>query len=221
MQKTLIIMAAALAMAAAVTTAKARPVSVDSIPVTCDAFGPGGSYHELGLPSTLSGGSFPADQAIIYGASQLGEDDPCGTTSGQPGIDTLVSMTNLTSITWHDVWFVADPNPATGTPTHTNVDALIGEGPTPGEGFRIDTTGINVPLIFEDIASNELFEPGETWEFVIQDWYMPGIVEFTSIGIGGESGIAGAAGLPLSNASIIARPFDQPPPIPEPATLGL
>ena len=101
---------------------------------------------------------------------------------------------------------------------HSNFDGFVGgmAGLAPGTAFRIDSPvsdpfGIHHPLIFESITSNDLFEPGETWEFVIQDY---------SNVFGKPASFLGSIGVPsmafpfdTSSGSIIA--------IPEPATMVL
>jgi hypothetical protein len=39
-----------------------------------------------------------------------------------------------------------------------------------GLAFKIDNIGLNTPLVYESIAADNLFEPGEAWGFVIQDY---------------------------------------------------
>ena len=58
------------------------------------------------------------------------------------------------------LWYVADPET-----TITNFDGLIGNVGLfdAEEAFRIDSVGINRPLVFESLVYNDLFEPGETW----------------------------------------------------------
>jgi hypothetical protein len=105
----------------------------------------------------------------------------------------LVSMTNLTQIAWSEVWYVADPETSL-----TNDDGTIN-----GElAFKIDNGPgqLNQPLVYED-NPNGIFEPGETWEFVIQNYangsqLLPSA--FGSIGVPSAS--------PLSSGSIIAVP---------------
>lgn len=209
---------AALLCLGVLGSASATPVDyvVDG-PGPCDAVTPTGN-HELGGPV----GVFPADEQIEWVATTL-DRAACAATN-MPHPDTLVRMTNLTGIDWVDVWFVSDGgrgNP--GGPTLTNVDAIVNGA----EAFRIDSIGANTPLVFESIAADGIFEAGEIWDFIVQDWafagpgacgpgsapFGPGVVLFTSPG---KVGTPSCDGPETSNASIIARAA-----VPEPDALGL
>jgi hypothetical protein len=119
-----------------------------------------------------------------------------------------VQIINLNPFTFFDVHYVADPGNAVvpGT-TIGNEDGLVNAG----QAFRIDKVGVNTPLLSESINNNGLFEPGESWRFIIDDYQnalgLPPDA-FLSIGVGASS-----PGGP-STGSIIAL-------IPEPASLGL
>ena len=93
----------------------------------------------------------------------------------------------------------------------SNFDGWMGEGGhPPGEAFQIDTVGINRPLVFESMIPDGIFQAGEVWEFILQDyassWGGPPEL-YNSIGIGGAS-----LG-PQSTGSIVA--------IPEPASMAM
>ncbi|MCC6679693.1 MAG: PEP-CTERM sorting domain-containing protein [Phycisphaeraceae bacterium] len=121
---------------------------------------------------------------------------------GPPNV--LVSITNMTPTFWTELHYVADPDTLL-----TNDDGFINGG----LAFRIDYGGLNTPLVFESFAPDMIFAPGETWEFVIQNYMSPWggpASAFTSIGVGGFS----PAG-PPSTGSIIALV------VPEPASLIL
>ena len=133
---------------------------------------------ELGLPAV-----FPAGRRIDAFATQT-------TISACPPMDSpnlpnaLIRMTNLNPFSFTDVHYVADPAAlgAAGT-TISNFDGLVNAG----QAFRIDTIGVNRPLVNESMISNGVFQPGETWTFVIQD-YQNGLgigpAQFVSIGVG-------------------------------------
>ena len=70
-------------------------------------------------------------------------------------------MQNLNSISFSDVWYVAEP----GT-FFTNDDGTINGM----HAFQIDAVGANTPLISESINPNGIFEPGEFWTFIVQDY---------------------------------------------------
>ena len=130
--------------------------------------------------------------------------------------DSLVEIVNLTSRTFSEVWYIADRDTSI-----SNVDGFAEDFgvaasgvPVSNESFRIDNmlsdpNGIHHPLVFESIP-NGLFEPGETWQFVLQDYSnalgLPPDA-FTSFGVGSASiDIAGTIG---SSGSIIAVPEPQ------------
>jgi hypothetical protein len=107
------------------------------------------------------------------------------------------------------VHYVADPDTTgVGGTTISNEDGLVNLG----QAFRIDTVGINTPLVNESMLANGVFQPGEFWTFIIQDYQNAaglGPANFNSIGVG-----AASPGGP-SSGSIIAHI------IPEPGALGL
>jgi hypothetical protein len=114
--------------------------------------------------------------------------------------NVLVTITNMTGRSWDALYYVADPETSL-----SNYDGLIN-----GElAFIIDSIGMNIPLIYESATYNGIFEPGETWKFIIQDYtntlsLAPSA--FASLGIADAS-----QGDLVSSGSII----------PEPATLLL
>lgn len=82
-------------------------------------------------------------------------------SSVDEGTNIRITITNLTPDDWVDVWYVADA----GT-TLTNIDGTVnGE-----EAFRIDSVGVNKPLVSESITSNDIFESGEAWDFIIDTY---------------------------------------------------
>jgi len=121
--------------------------------------------------------------------------------------NALVLITNLTvpPRTFTNVWYVADRETSLSNP-----DGVAGMPGVPPElAFRIDSIGVNTPLIFESIAFDGVWVPGETWHFIIQDYTNilglgPAVID--SIGVPSTAS-------PPSSGSIIA--------IPEPATLSL
>ena len=183
--------------------AHAVPQTVQSLETPdCDPLMNLTLVDELGLPAV-----FPAGERIDAFATQT-------TISACPPMDSpnlpnaLIRMTNLNPFSFTDVHYVADPAAlgAAGT-TISNFDGLVNAG----QAFRIDNVGVNKPLLSESINPNLLFEPGEVWRFIIDDYVNTagfGPDAFFSIGVG-----AASPGGP-SSGSIIAL-------IPEPASLGL
>ncbi len=160
-----------------------------------------GPCHELG-------DGFPFDE-LIQSAHAPTEMGSCPEQQDDPLIPNYeVQITNLTDIFWTDLHYVADPETSID-----NYDGFIGNAGM-GDGtlaFKIDNFGVNTPLVGESMNPDLIFEPGETWTFILQDFYntsggMP--TPFDSLDIASLSG-----GFPPSTGSIIA--------VPEPATMGL
>jgi hypothetical protein len=151
---------------------------------------------------------FPPDELIasVYEVTDL---TACSDPVDDPSTaNILVSMTNLTSIPWYNVHYVSDFQ----IPIISNFDGFIGSGiASPDDlapSFKIDNVGINAPLVSESIIPNLIFEPNETWEFIIQD-FLPILggfpTPFSSVGIAGLSVFDMS-----STGSIIASPIPVP-----------
>jgi len=147
--------------------------------------------HELGNQP-----HFPNDEWITS-SWMLTEERSCF-EEGNLDLDianVLVSITNQTGMPWFEVWYVGDPETFL-----TNDDGMVNGG----LAFKIDNKGLNRPLVWESLNPNLVFEPGETWGFIIQDYVNPLQLPpsaFGSIGVGFLSG-----GDPFSSGSIIAIP---------------
>ena len=115
--------------------------------------------HELGV-NPPTGGSFPQNEEISA-TDTLTEEISCPENYNPSFGSVLVSITNLTGIAWKDLWYVADPETSL-----TNDDGWINGG----LAFKIDKVGLNTPLVFESMNSDSIFEPGETWDFIIQNY---------------------------------------------------
>src|SRR6185503_3997385 len=116
-----------------------------------------------------------------------------GSTGNPPGItcntgtidspfipNQKVSITNLNPYAFTDLWYVADPQT-----NASNLDGAVNGFPA----FKIDQVGVNKPLISESIITDGIFDPGETWVFLIQDFAnntLPASLPsaFASIGVG-------------------------------------
>jgi hypothetical protein len=168
--------------------------TIDQDPLIID-----GPCHELG-------DSFPIDE-LIDSSHAPTEMSSCPEQPDDPLIPNFeVQITNLTDIFWTDLHYVADPETLID-----NYDGFIGNaGRDDGTlAFKIDNFDINTPLVGESMNQDLIFEPGETWTFILQDFQnsaggMP--TPFDSLGIASLSG-------GTSTGSIIA--------VPEPATLSL
>lgn len=158
---------------------------------------------------------FPPDELI--GHQNLGQGPPVCTSTDNPTIpDALVEIRNLTNRTFTEVWYVADHETDISNVDGFAEDALIAASglPITNEAFRIDNmlsdpNGMHHPLLFES-TPNGLFDPGETWRFVLQDYFnaigAPPDA-FTSFGVGSAS--MDIPGLVPSSGSIIAIPEPQ------------
>jgi hypothetical protein len=151
--------------------------------------------HELGVNYPWAPFLFPPNETIT---SNVGEAITPETSCFEPDSDSkipnvLVTITNITGLNWTEVWYVADPET-----TLTNHDGWVN-----GQlAFKIDNVGINRPLVFESMNVNNIFENGEVWTFIIQDYT-------NSLGI--SSSFFGSIGVPsvgdlVSSGSIIAIP---------------
>jgi len=118
----------------------------------------------------------------------------------------IVRIQNVCSVKRCDLYYVADEET-----TLTNLDGMIGNCGLNDfeEAFQIDHVGINQPLISESMAWDNCFEPGEIWEFIIQDYQ--NTKGLTPVQLG-SLGIAGVSFCDFCSSGSI---------IPEPATLAL
>jgi len=117
----------------------------------CDTLSVPSDLHELGV-------GFPIDELISV--VDIGTGPPACPSAG-PAFSEIVAITNLSSNFWTDLWYVSE------TPVDiNNFDGLVGLE----AGFKIDSVGLNTPLIFESLTSDGVFEPGETWHFVIDNY---------------------------------------------------
>jgi len=142
---------------------------------------------ELGKPPL-----FPIGEEISSGYIMDTIYAPCPPSDlGIPNV--MVAIRNDTGATWSDLWYVADSDTSL-----TNNDGTIN-----GElAFKIDAVGVNTPLYLENMTSDGIFEPGETWLFVIQDYVNQ--LGTTSAGDIGSIGVPSSSS--LSTGSIIAVP---------------
>lgn len=176
----------------------------------CDTLSVPSPVDELGENSSGIPGSpgFPADEYIDAEFVSLG--GPSCLASNGGGVDLVIAITNLTGRNFVELWYVAD----VGT-TITNFDGVVSQIPPGSDAlptFRIDALGSNRPLVSESIDTNGVFEIGETWEFILQDYssiIAPDLLR--SVGLGFNSPLPPADA--PSSGSILARVQ----PVPEPA----
>lgn len=149
--------------------------------------------HELGL-------NFPPEE-LIESDWALTDYVPCQENPDNPDIPNVeVMILNLTDRSWTDLWYVSDPETSLA-----NDDGLIN-----GElAFKIDYGVLNAPLVLESMAADGVFQPGEMWVFVIQDYVNQLALPPSALGSIGVP----TRGDDISSGSIIA--------IPEPATIAM
>ncbi len=127
--------------------------------------------------------------------------------------NVVVSITNtvMPPRSFSDLWYVVDD----GT-VITNFDGGIDNPVNPmfNRAFKIDSVGINKPLVSESIAVNGIFESGETWEFILEGYSGPTAAsQFASVGVPSQT--SPPLGSPvnespsLSTGSIIAIPIEN------------
>ena len=182
------------------------------IPGACDDPGDLALTHEL-VDAPASAPIDPderifADALLINQVECVGDDGIAN--------DWNVRIVNLGSAYWENLHFVADEGVDFSL---GNFDGEIEDLTMPGftKAFRIDgtvTPGINNPLIGESMTVDEIFEPGETWSFLLSNFNATPV--FDSIGAFAVS----SAGSPPSTASILANRV-QTVIVPEPTTLVL
>lgn len=188
-----------LIAAAASTVVHAVPMTVTSVETpSCDVLPSLSFVHELGNAPI-----FPLNE-LIDSSSGTTPFSACPTMDNPSIPNRFVRMTNLSGIAWFEVYYVADALTPLGGTSISNEDGLVNAG----QAFRIDRVGVNRPLLAESFINDGIFAPGETWRFVIDDYFntfgLPAR-NFSSIGVGAFS-----PG-PQSSGSIIAR-------VPEPTT---
>lgn len=174
--------------------ASPTPIIAQDAPDCDPLFFPGNVGDELGNTAV-----FPANE-FISSVFTFTPFDACPAGAGLvPNVE--VSITNLTNRSFTDLHYVSDPGVS-----FENWDGFIN-----GErAVRIDDLGINVPLVGGDVNANLVFDPGETWRFVLDEW---------TTTIGGVPSDLGSIGVPsfpvpsLSTGSIVA--------LPEPASAAL
>lgn len=171
---------------------------------------------EIGDPAF----GFPADESLSHVTTDVFQ-PVCFATDDPNMPDALVEIRNLTGRDLTEVWYVA--NNETRISNYDGYANDIGfavDGDN--EAFRLDHDisdpgGVHHPLVAESGLFNGIWEAGESWTFILQDY--GNFLGFPadaliSIGVGDASfPIPGAVS---SSGSIIAIPR-----IPEPASMAL
>ncbi len=190
-----------------VSAAISTPVSVftENDPIQ-DDWSANGWVDELGNKP-----AFPDDEWITSEEVTWTGHIPCETDfTGYFNLMKQVRITNETDKSFVNLVYVADELTCL-----TNIDEKMGQAGSSSTcgAFLIDAVGENTPLVSESFSSNGIFEPGESWEFVIQEYKWEGLA-LLGPELFGSQGIAGMSYDDIvSTGSIIV--------IPEPATLSL
>lgn len=198
-----------------VTSVSAYPVQVvhNDTP-ECDPLFIPQNVHEIG-----EGTSFPPDESLDASDLGLSPVIPCPTNDDPNFSEFLVDIRNTSGRPWTEVWYVANAETII-----TNIDGEANDitfSPLQ-EAFRIDNAvsdpnGTHHPLVSESLTADGIWEIGESWQFVLQDYtnslgLPPDAIN--SLGVGDASAVGGG-GFVTSSGSIIAVT------IPEPATAVL
>ncbi|HED52901.1 MAG TPA: hypothetical protein ENJ00_01700 [Phycisphaerales bacterium] len=173
----------ALSFVAAAGLASAEPITgIYYDAPGCDDNGFQNAVEEFGDATV-----FAPDETIDH-VSTFTNQSACVVTDDQSIPNALVVITNLTGRFLDNLYYVGDE-----FTSFSNVDGFGEGGGSPGVrglAFRIDSFGANRPLIFESLTPDGIFEPGETWQFIVQDYgNAAGIApdSFFSIGMAGDS----------------------------------
>ena len=177
----------------------------------CDFHGSLTLGHELG--DVLEG--FPLDEALtvsIQPTSQV----VCVGDDGLPN-DWEVDITNLSSYSYQDLFAVADDGIAIG-----NFDGMITDSinspAVSTTAFRIDDVGSNNSLSGDN--GNLIFEPGETWTFLISNFTDVNNTSLTPPPFFGSIGRFSGSSAVLNDRSTLSIVANRVP-IPEPTGLSL
>lgn len=187
-------------LAAFASFASAHPVSGTYFDTNhCDNQGARQAVDELGTFIFPSNELIDAFSTVTSLSACAPHDDP-----NMPNY--LVRMTNLTGQSWTDLFYVADLDTSI-----SNEDGMAWSALAPGavgQSFRIDATGMNNNLISESILADGVFQPGEVWQFIIQDFnnsWGGAAHDFNSLDFAG-----GSSFLPGSTGSIVQMLVPSP-----------
>ena len=171
----------------------------------CDTIPDQNLPHEIGETA-----AFPIDELIDVVVTT--GNPICMPDDGAPN-DFLVSITNLSPWPYVNLFFVADEGIFVGNSDGVVLD-LAGPAGAVADAFRIDgtvtVTGLNDNLVFESMIPNEIFQPGETWQFLLTNFVVPAAFPPTPVfdSPGAFAGTSG--GFPPSTASILATQVPEP-----------
>jgi MYXO-CTERM domain-containing protein len=120
---------------------------------------------------------FPVGEKILHFSSSVNL-HVCDDIVNNPSVpDALVTIINLETIDFTEVWYVINQ-----TGRFANADGTVNGS----LAMRIDSVGVNRPLILESMTADGIFEAGEAWQFVLEDYVnVPAADAFTTPGVVG------------------------------------
>lgn len=132
---------------------------------------------ELGNP----GAGFPLGEWISH-SSVIGDYVTVCDTFNDPLLkDRQVTVTNMNPSDIPTLFFVINGLVTPGS--FSNVDGLVNGS----LAMQIDAVGVNQPLVYESMAADGVFQAGETWRFIVQDYVSaPNVDFFFSQGLAGS-----------------------------------
>ncbi len=182
----------------------------------CDNHGQQGIVDELGTGSIFE--TLYPDE-LIFAGSTVTDQAACPGSDNPQVPNVIVRMTNLTDRAFTDLFYVGDStsDPGAGPQTFLSnddggaVDLTGGAGGgAAGLAFKIDNVGLNRPLLSESVLSDHVFSPGETWEFIIDDYSNVLGLPPEAMGSPGFASLSGGTAPDMSSGSIVVL-------VPEPA----
>ena len=180
-------------------SASAVPTAVTTTDLpTCDVLSSPASMEELGL-----GPTFPVGSQIQTLGAVVTATTACASVPDNPLLSNLaLSIKNINAIGFSAVYYVANA----GT-VFANIDGTVNGL----SAMRIDAEGTNATLVSEDILADGIFAPGETWQFIIQDFTHPTLA----------AGAINTIGVPDTNLPPTASGNILGVLVPEPGTAAL
>lgn len=121
---------------------------------------------------------FPVDEKVSATSADTAL-SACIATDNPSIPNKLVTVTNLTTTSFPALYYVANGGSSPGT--FSNYDGEVNGS----LAMQIDNVGVNTPLYSESIAADGVFQAGEVWQFIVQDYnstvpvdafFSPGVV---------------------------------------------
>ena len=197
-----------VAILLATDIAVAFPVNVAPVNWdTCDPIGlRAGAASDLVAVDELGTIGFPEDETIKANW-ELTKDAACESTldpdlHNQPRV--IMTIENITGVDFSGLWYVSDKETSI-----SNIDGFV-DGQA---AFKIDSVGINTPLVSESFVSDGIFQHNEVWTFII-DGYANSLGlapnDLTSVGLVGNFSVSDPDLPHASSGSIIATIVPEP-----------